>query len=792
MRFSFNWLKKHLNTRLNLSQLSDKLTSIGLEVEEVQDPAKIFDRFKLVEILQIEDHPNADKLHLCTVQDANGNRCRIVCGAKNVRVGLKTVLAMEGAYIPEGQFYLRKSKIRGVTSEGMMCSWRELGLPETGEDGIIDLPKETDLNSDVGDVLGYEGGIIDVSLTPDRGDCFCVKGIARDLAAAGAGEFIEFEDIICKSDETFPLNIQLDSSPLVYRHVPVAAFRVIRDVKNAESPDWLKNELRIAGINSVSLIVDLANWLMIDSGRPFHIYDLDRIEGNFQIRFAHDKEEFIDLKEVKHELRDDMLVPADDHSVLCVFGVMGSKKTACTMDTKNILIESALFDPVFISKTGAFLNIVSDSRTRFERGIDKSSCKSGIEALTKLITENCGGFASQVYMLGDSEVDNVSVRVCKEHLQDIGGCDIDWACAVKILESLGLEKVAFSDCDASFKIPSWRSDLKIEEDLIAEVLRIYGYDNIEKKNLDVEFVGTDLKWSEFTQEMAVKRLLTTRKLSEVITYSFTKDSYAKTFSENNKLIYLINPISSDLNTMRPSLIPNLLTTALRSLNFGRTSVGLFEIGHVFCNDGEQKTHICGVRIGDYSERHWLNRSRKSDVFDVKADAIAVLKLFDVDESSISYCGEAPSYYHPYRRTALMRGRKVLGYLGELRPCIGQQFGISERIECFELFLDEFMKVNSKKEMFNAKIFPKIGRDFAFIFEAKCEVGSLLSSIKRLDHLVASVSVFDRFVMDDGRISIGIGVSFESPDRTLTENEAQGLSDKIVKFVESRGGELRTK
>lgn len=792
MRFSFNWLKKYLDTQLNLQQISDKLTSIGLEVEEVIDPAKIFAGFKLVEIIKIEDHPNADKLHLCTVRDSEDKQCRIVCGAQNVRVGLKTVLAMEGAYIPEGQFHLKKSKIRGVVSEGMMCSREELKLPKKEEDGIIDLPADTDLSASVGDILGYEGGIIDISLTPDRGDCFGVKGIARDLAAAGAGKFVEPSSVICKASEEFPFDIQLDPSPLVQHYMPMAAFRVIRNIKNGESPEWLKNQLQIAGINSISYIVDLANWMMVDSGRPFHIYDLDKIEGNFQIRFARDKEEFIDLKDVKHELRDDMLVPADDNSVLCVFGVMGSKKTACTAETKNILIESALFDPIFISKTGTFLNIISDSRTRFERGIDKNSCKSGIETVTRMILDNCGGRCTQIRTFGDPGIDDTPVRIFREHLQDIGGCDIDWQRAVEILEKLGLKKFSFTESVARFKIPSWRSDLKIEEDLIAEILRIYGYDNIEKKPLAPELPKDDEKWNGFTQEMEVKRLLTTRKMSEVITYSFTKDAHAKAFAEDNKLIYLINPISSDMNTMRPSLIPNLLTTALRSLNFGKTSVKLFEVGHVFYNECEQSTYICGIRIGDYSERHWLNKARKADVFDVKADAMSVLNLFGIDESSISYWNKVPSYYHPYRRAALVRGRKILGYFGELRPSAVQKFGISERVECFELLLDEFMKTRSKKAMFNAKIFPKINRDFAFIFGARYGIGSLLAGIKKIDHLISKVSVFDRFAMDNGKVSIGISVSFEAPDRTLTENEAQELSEKIIQFVESKGGELRTK
>lgn len=791
MRFSLNWLKKHLDTDLNLQQIAEKMTSIGLEVEEVLDPAIIFKNFKLVEIIEIENHPNADKLHLCTVKDAKGTTVRIVCGAQNVRVGLKTILAMEGAFIPEGQFILKKNKIRGVVSEGMMCSREELNLPKK-EDGIIDLPETVTLDTPVGDVLGYEGGIIDVSLTPDRGDCFSVRGIARDLAAAGAGKLIETKEIKCKSTDAFPLTFRMDQSPVLEKCIPHAAFRVIRNIQNSASPDWLKNDLMIAGINSISLIVDLANWLMIDRGRPLHIYDLDKIEGDFHIRLANEKEEFVDLKDNKHALRDDIVVPTDDNDILCIFGVMGSKKTACTMETKNILVESALFDPVFISKTGGFLNIVSDSRTRFERGIDTASCVCGIEDITKLIMDNCGGSCSDIYKIGNIPVNNKTVKICKDHLENVGGCNIAWAVALKILEDLGLKNVRSTDSEAELEIPSWRADLVIEEDLIAEILRIYGFENISERPLETWLVGNDEKWNEIAHEMSIRRLLTFRQLSEVITYSFIKDDLAKEFSNEHKLIYLLNPISIDMNTMRPSLIPGLISSALRSLNFGKNSAKLFEIGHVFYEDCEQHTHISGIRIGEYNERHWLNKSRNADVFDVKADAMAVLQFCGISENSISFENKAPEYYHPYRSAAITRGKNVLGYFGELKPSVAQIFGISARVECFELHLDEFISSRAKRIMFSDKVFPKINRDFAFIFDKKMSMGSLIRSIGKIDRLITNVSIFDRFEMDNGRVSIGISVSFEATDRTLTENDAQQVSDKIIKFVESKGGELRSK
>lgn len=792
MKFSLNWLKKHLDTQLNLQQISDALTSIGLEVEEVQDPAEKFKNFKLVEIQKIENHPDADKLHLCTVRDADCNDVRIVCGAQNVRVGLKTILATEGAYIPGGDFILKKSKIRGIVSEGMMCSREELALPEV-EDGIIDLPADTDLSTSVGDILGYEGGVIEVSLTPDRGDCFSVKGIARDLAAAGCGKFIEALNVKCNSENKFSLSINKAKSAMIDNCIPTASFRIIRNINNRiETPDWLKNELKLAGLNRISPVVDLANWLMLDSGRPLHIYDIDKIEGNINIRFANAKEEFVDLKGDKHELRDDMLIVLDDNDVLCVMGVMGGQKTACTEDTKNILIESALLDAISVSKTGSFLNLVSDSRTRFERGIDANSCLPGIENITKLILDNCGGECSEIFSFGEISANAQPIELHKENLRHISGCDIEWNQAINILEKLGLTKIEDNQEVAKFVVPTWRSDLAIEEDLVAEILRIYGYSNIEECALNPQIAGSDPKWNEISHQMAIKRLLTSRQLSEVVAYEFTKDAYAEAFKRNNKLIYLINPISNDLNTMRPSLLPNLLTTAIRSLNFRKTSVKLFEVGHVFFNDCEQRTQITGLRIGNYSERNWLNKNRNADVFDVKADAIAVLQFCGISEKNIICENKAPDYYHPYRSATLSRGKQILGYFGELHPRITKLFGITERVLCFELNFDEFATSRVKKAMFAEKVFPKINRDFAFLFNARIPVGSIINAIQKISPIISEVSVFDNFDMNDGKISIGISVALDAKDRTLTEDEAQQLSDKIIKFVESKGGELRSK
>ena len=792
MRFSFNWLKKHLRTDLSLEQIADKLNSIGVEVEEVLDPQKMFDKFKLVQIESVNDHSDATKLHICGVVDAEGNRANIVCGAANVRVGLKTILAMEGAIIPGTGDKLKKSKIRGVVSEGMMCSHQELGLPSK-EDGIIDLDPKIELSASVGDALNFDDGIIDVSITPNRGDCFSVKGIARDLAAAGAGEFLNQSVVPCKTNFNFSMPIKLKDAESLSEYLPKLSFRLIKNVRNGESPQWLKSALNVAGINSISLIVDLANWHMLDSGQPMHIYDADKISGNFSVRLAKNSERFMDLKGEEHTLTGNILVSADDDDVLCVMGIMGSQKAACTMETKNILIESALFSPELISRTGNFLGITSDSRTRFERGVDRNAVFSSLNEITKSIVKNCGGEVSEIFTVKDRSQKLNSVKLSHEKLNRICGTEIDWKQALKILADLGFKNVENFDDEleekAEFKIPSWRSDISIEADLIEEILRIYGYDKIPEQKVESYRVADNRTMRNKKQETAIARLLTSRGLSEIVSYSFTKKKYAEVFDEGKSLIHLMNPISTDLSVMRPSLIPCLVNSAARSLNFGEKSAKIFETGHVFFDDCVQQTHISGVRIGEFEEDNWLQKSRDTDVFDVKADALAVLDFCGAEEVITEL--SAPSYYHPFRSGTLKFGSKILGYFGELHPKINKLFDINKRIVCFELLFDKLHFENKKSSMVT-KIFPSIERDYAFLFKVDAPVGSTIENIYKLDKRIVKVRVFDNFSVNNSTKSIGISVALNAGDRTMTESEAVEISEKIIKYVSEKGGMLRSR
>lgn len=789
MRFSFNWLKRHLDTQSSIHDIAQKLINIGLEVEEVVDSEAIFSKYRLVKITEVGQHPNADRLHICTAIDGTGKEYHIVCGATNVREGMKAVLAMEGAYVPGSDITLKRSKIRGVVSEGMLCSYAEVSLPEQN-DGIIDLDQAVDLNEHVSTVLGFDGGILDVAITPNRGDCMSVRGIARDLAAAGVGKLLDISHTDCKPTCDFPLDISLDNIESFLNYMPMLALRVVKNVKNGESPVWLKNALSIAGINSVSLLVDLANWYMIDTGRPLHIYDLDKINGAFGIRYASRGEKFIDLKGKQHELRSDMLISADSKSPLCVLGVIGGDGIACSDDTTNILIESAYFNPSAISKTGNFLNIVSDARARFERGIDKESCISGLDGITSLIQEYCSGDASEIFTLGSSPSDSNVITLHYDKLISISNCPIEWADAICILKGLGLTVCKESDKSVTFRIPSWRSDLLIEEDLIEEVLRIYGLDKVPDIPLKMNYSAHGRGEHKEKLQINLKRLLVSRGLSEIVSYPFIKKDWADAVRENRKLIYVVNPINSDMNTMRPSLIPSLLSASLRSLNFGDSCATIFECGHVFYDDAVQQTHVSGIRVGNALERHWLNKVREWDVFDVKGDLEAMLHYCGVEKMRVE--ASAPSYYHPSRSGTFICGRKTLGYFGELHPRINQLFSINQRIMCFELIAEEVLSFEKKQMAFHSKIFPSITRDFSFLFAETASIGDIVNGIYSLDSIVSNVIVFDCFNIGEGKKSIGISVIFNALDRTLNEDEANNLSAKIVQYVASCGGELRSK
>lgn len=793
MKFSFNWLKKHLETKLSISQIAESLTEIGLEVEDFVDPETTFKNFKLVKIQKAEKHPDADKLKVCSVVDGDGKQYQIVCGAPNARTGIIAVLALPGAIIPAFNKPLKKSKIRGIESQGMMCSFDELAV-DTEEpcDGIIEVEEGTDLNTPIADVLGYDGGLLDVSITPNRGDCFSVRGIARDLAAYGVGKFIDNPVKPCEIKDDTKTIVSYENG-VVFNYAPRMSFRAIRGVHNIESPKWLKMALKNAGLNSISAIVDIANYCMVDYGAPFQIYDLDKINGNLNIRFAGSNEKFSDFKDEQYTLKSDILVSEDDdHVPLCLLGIKSGKKIACDENTKNILIESAYFRPECIAKTGIYLDAISDSRTRFERGIDKKGCVDALEQVSNLIVEVCGGSACEICTIGEFNTDDITVNLTREKLKSVSGCDIDWDKVKDILAKLGLNKISEDKDSAEFIVPSWRHDLAIEEDLIEEVLRISGYSNVQEKPLSMVSRGEDDVWRDNEQLSNLRKLLAFRNMSEVVSYSFTKREFAEVFSRDQKLIYIMNAITTDFEIMRPSLLPNLLKTAVLSLNYGEKTASIFEVGHVFANACDQTTNISGIRIGLANSRNWLKKNREYDVFDVKTDFLSVINFYGINLKNIKVDTNTPSYYHPSRSGAVYLGRKLLGWFGELHPKINKLFGISGRIMAFEILPTIFEVKKNRPREYNSKIFPRIERDFSFIFNEADSVGEMINNIYKLDDCIMKVDIFDSFKINSTQKSIGFTVLLGSPNRTLTEDEANTVSNKIVEYATKFGGKLRDK
>ncbi len=791
MKFSFNWLKKYLETDQSIAQVAGSLTSIGLEVDDLLDPEVAFKNFKLVKIQNADKHPNADKLKVCSVVDGDGNQHQIVCGAPNARTGLTAILALPGALIPASNEILKKSKIRGIESQGMMCSFDELAV-ETDDknDGIIEVPDGTDLKTSVADVLGLDGGIFDVAITPNRGDCFSVKGIARDLAAAGVGKFIDQKIDLCKVDSAIPTEVSYENRG-IFSYAPQMSFRVIQGLKNRESPKWLKDALKNAGMNSISAVVDIANYCMVDCGGPFQIYDLDKINGNLNIRFANRGEKFTDFKGDQYVLNSNILVSEDDdRKPLCLLGIKSGSKIACSEDTTNILIESAYFDPDCIARTGIYLDAISDSRTRFERGIDREGCLNSLEQVSKMILEICGGSAGEIFTINEEAPISKSRKLTQQKLKNISGCDIDWNRVKEILSTLGLTMISEDNSSAIFTVPSWRHDLSIEEDLIEEVLRINSYDTVQEQPLTIVSTGVDPLLKEAQQTANLKKLLTFRDMSEVVAYSFTKKEYAEAFKQNHKLIFVTNAITKEFEVMRPSLLPNLLKIAMLSLNYGDKSVSTFEIGHVFTDNCKQETHISGIRIGSSNSRNWRNKTRDYDLFDVKSDFCAVLNFYGINLKNLKIETDTPSYYHPSRSGSVYLGKKLIGWFGELHPKISKLFAFSGRMTAFEI-LPSIMEVRKNRAReYNRKIFPKIERDFSFIFNESEAVGEMISGIYKLDKLIAKVDIFDAFKINSTQKSIGVNVILDAINRTLTEDEANEISDKIIAYVGKLGGKLR--
>ncbi|MGB1875967.1 MAG: phenylalanine--tRNA ligase subunit beta [Rhodospirillaceae bacterium] len=802
MKFTLSWLKDHLDTDSDLETISDTLTAIGLEVEEVLDPRAALASFVVAEIVSAEQHPDADRLKLCKVSTGK-DTVQVVCGAPNARAGLKGVLARPGDIIPATGDKLKKGKIRGVESQGMMCSASELLLGED-DDGIIELDSDVTAGTSAADALALEP-VIDVALTPNRVDALGVRGVARDLAAAELGTLkpIDTSSVAGTFDSEISVAMRLPDADSGL--CPHFVGRTIRGVKNCESPQWLKDRLTAVGLRPVSALVDITQYINIDLGRPLHAFDASKLSGDVGPRLATKGEKIAALNGNEYTLSSDMLVIADETGAQAIAGVMGGEPSSCTDLTTEVFLESALFDPITIANTGRALGIVSDARYCFERGVDPASTLDGAEVATRIIIEICGGEASHLVVGGVAPEIGATVSFRPARIKDLGGVVMDATEIQQILARLGFV-VESADSDVwTVKAPTWRRDVEGEHDLVEEVLRIHGYDAIPVEPLPRPAVSKPAFTDDQRRAGIVRRALAGQGLSETTTWSFLAASDAELFATSGSPVVLQNPISSDLDVMRPSLLPNLISAAGRNAARAMSDVALFEVGPRFEGDapGEQTLVAGGMRAGQKTPRHWNASARVVDIFDAKADALAALEAVGVQVERLqigsSETSGPPTWYHPGQSGTLCLGPNVLAEFGALHPLVLKGMDVDGPFVGFEVFLDRIPKPKRKsgpaRSKFAPSSFQPVERDFAFLLSDDVPVDDMIRAVRGADKvLIAGVDLFDVYVGDkveDGKKSVALSVKLEPTKATLTDKEIEDVSSRIVAAVEKAvGGQLR--
>jgi phenylalanyl-tRNA synthetase beta chain len=796
MKFTLSWLKAPLDTDVDVTTIADKLTSIGLEVESIEDAGARLKDFIVGEVITAEKHPNADKLKLCTVSAGDSAPLQIVCGAPNARAGIKVVLARPGTVIPVSGEALKIGTIRGVESRGMMCSSRELLLGDD-HDGIIELPQDAVVGAPAAQALGLTDPVIDVNLTPNRGDAACVYGIARDLAAAGLGRLREGDLSPVPGKFVSPIKTELAAG--VEAAAPMFAGRLIRGVKNGPSPQWLQDWLKAVGLRPKSALVDVTNFLSLDRGRPLHVFDAAKLTGNLRARFAKDGETLLALDGKSYTLDREMVVIADDTAARGIGGVMGGEDSACTDATTDVFIESALFDPISVSRTGRKLGIVSDARYRFERGVDPQFVLPGLELATKLVLEFCGGEPGEIVVAGSPPEWRRTIEFDPAYVARLGGLDVPKGETISILTRLGFGV----EDGARLKVspPSWRSDIVGKADLVEEVIRIHGLNRVPSAPLTRgNAVAKPTLTPGQRRTRAVRRGLAARGFNETISFSFIPRAHAKLFGGGDDARQVENPIAADLDALRPSVLPSLLAAAKRNAARGFNDLVFFEIGGQFASGmpEAQATVAAGIRMGE-GARSWTKASHPADVFDAKADMLAVLENAMGAAMTAPVKAGAPAWYHPGRSGTLALGPKTLAYFGEIHPAILAAFDLKGPIAAFEVILDAIPETKSKgkaRPLFAPSPYQALERDFAFLVDTKVTADEVLRAARSADRaLIETATIFDVYEgkgVPEGQKSLAIAVRIQPKDKTLTEPEIEALVQKIVAAVtKATGAVLRT-
>ncbi len=800
MKFTLSWLKDHLETEATAADIVERLSMIGLEVDSVTDRARGLEGFVVARVLEARPHPDADKLKVCRV-DTGAAVTEVVCGAPNARAGMMGVFAGAGSYIPGTDMTLKKAKIRGVESDGMLLSEREMGLSDDHE-GIVELPEDTPIGAAAVEVMGLSDPLIDVDVTPNRGDCLGIRGIARDLAAAGMGRLKPLDATPVPGVFASPIGVRLAFDNEAADACPYFVGRLVRGVRNGESPQWLKDKLLAVGLRPISALVDITNLLTLDLCRPLHVFDADKVEGGLHVRLARPGERLAALNGRTYDLDPEMTVIADDTGAEALGGVIGGEPTGCTGETVNVFLESAYFDPRRTAATGRKLNLQSDARYRFERGIDPAFLVDGMEIATRLVLELCGGEPSELVIAGGEPPWQRSVRLRPDRVRTLGGVDVDADRVTGILTDLGFV-VTPEDGALAVAVPPWRGDIVGEACLVEEVVRIHGYDRIPT----VSMVRGDglphpaLDAGQRRRAMA-RRALAGRGLMEAVTYSFVESTRAELFGGTAESLRLVNPISADLDVMRPSPLPNLVAACGRNADRGIADAALFEVGPGFAGDRpeDQGMVAAGVRSGRTGHRNWAQPPRAVDAFDAKADAGAVLAAVGAPADAVQVTADAPDYFHPGRSGALRLGPGVLAHFGEIHPRVLRRMDVKGPVTAFEVFFDALPQPKAKagptKPHLELSPLHPVERDFAFVVDDRIPAQDVVRAARGADKgLVVDVRVFDVFTggaLGAGKKSLAVNVVLQPTERTLTDAEIEAVAAKVVDAVaKATGGVLRT-
>jgi phenylalanyl-tRNA synthetase beta chain len=806
MKFTLSWLKDHLDTSASLDEITDKLTMIGLEVDRVEDKAKALKSFITARVVSAVQHPNADRLRVCTVDIGGAEPIQVVCGAPNARAGLKSVFSPPGTYIPGKNITLGVGSIRGVESRGMLCSAAELELSED-HDGIIELPADAPIGVAYTDYAGLGDPVIDINLTPNRADCTGVRGVARDLAATDLGKLKSDPIRQIPGSYKSPITVDLRFGEGETVACPAFYGRYVRGVKNGPSPDWLQKRLRDVGLRPISALVDMTNFISLDRGRPLHVFDAAKITGTIHARFGRTGENLLALDGKTYPIDEKMCVIADDSGVISLGGIMGGELTGCTEATTDVFIECAYFEPLVVAETGRRLGIVSDARYRFERGIDPAFVGPGLDYATQMIIDLCGGTPSEIVRAGTPpDLDRV-IEFPISEVKRLSGLDLHRIEIRHILERLGFLVVGQGDL-WRVAVPSWRADVYGRADLVEEVVRIHGVGHVPLKPLEpTGTVGGRVLSTVQLRRSRARRQLAARGMLEAVTWSFISAPQARHFGGGISDLALANPIAADLSDMRPSLLPGLIAAAGRNAARGTGDVALFEVGQIFRTDTPegQKAHATGIRRGTAvmsgAGRHWSAPAKPVSWMDAKADALAALEAIGAPVDKVQLTRNVPAWYHPGRSGTLQLGpQTILAHFGELHPKTLETLDVSGPLVGFEIFLDALpepkARASRSKGALMASEFQPVSRDFAFVVAESVETDKILKAVRGADKaLITDVGVFDVFrgqSIGDGAKSVGIEITIQPKDKTLTDEEIDAVAQKVVSAVtKATGATLRS-